>query len=107
MSFQGGIEVSSYAGTKHGIVGLTKAFANEWAEHGICVNAIAPGYVATDLIEALLQDEKRNEAILGRIPAGRYGDTKDFWGVAVYLASNASDYCNGSVITVDGGWVGR
>jgi 2-deoxy-D-gluconate 3-dehydrogenase len=107
LSFQGGIRVVSYTASKHGVAGLTKALANEWAKHGICVNAIAPGYMITSNTEALRADEKRNAEILGRIPAGRWGTPSDLAGAAVFLASSASDYVNGHVLAVDGGWLAR
>jgi 2-deoxy-D-gluconate 3-dehydrogenase len=107
LSFQGGIRVVSYTASKHGVAGLTKALANEWAKHGICVNAIAPGYMITNNTEALRADEKRNAEILGRIPAGRWGTPSDLAGAAVFLASSASDYVNGHVLAVDGGWLAR
>lgn len=107
LSFQGGILVPSYAASKGGISQLTKALANEWACHGVQVNAIAPGYISTDNTAALRADPKRNPAILERIPAGRWGKPEDLEGAAVFLASSASDYVNGSIITVDGGWMAR
>jgi 2-dehydro-3-deoxy-D-gluconate 5-dehydrogenase len=107
LTFQGGITVPGYAASKAGIGSLTKALANEWASKGINVNAIAPGYIATDNTTALRQDETRNTAILSRIPAGRWGEAKDLNGITVFLASSASDYVNGAIIPVDGGWLGR
>ncbi|WP_289105758.1 SDR family NAD(P)-dependent oxidoreductase [uncultured Halomonas sp.] len=107
LSFQGGITVPGYAASKGGIAQLTKAFANEWAAHGVNVNAIAPGYIATDNTQALRDDPERSRDILARIPAGRWGDADDFKGPVVFLASSASDYMHGSVMTVDGGWMGR
>ncbi|WP_410821084.1 SDR family NAD(P)-dependent oxidoreductase [Micromonospora sp. 050-3] len=107
LSFQGGITVPGYAASKSGIAGLTKALANEWAAHGVNVNAIAPGYIATDNTQALRDDPDRNQAILGRIPAGRWGRADDLGGATVFLASAASDYVNGVVLPVDGGWLGR
>lgn len=107
LTFQGGITVPGYAASKGGIGQLTKAFANEWAANGINVNAIAPGYIATDNTEALRNDPVRSKSILERIPAGRWGKAEDFAGPAVFLASPASDYMHGSVMTVDGGWMGR
>jgi 2-deoxy-D-gluconate 3-dehydrogenase len=107
LSFQGGIRVPSYAAAKSGVAGLTKALANEWAGRGVNVNAIAPGYIATNNTAALQADETRNRQILERIPAGRWGDPKDIAGAAVFLASPASDYVNGHVLAVDGGWLGR
>lgn len=107
LTFQGGINVPGYAASKSAIGGLTKAFANEWASKGVNVNAIAPGYIATANTAALRADAERSEAILGRIPAGRWGEPKDFQGPAVFLASDASDYVHGTILTVDGGWMGR
>ena len=107
LTFQGGINVPGYAASKGGIGQLTMALSNEWACKGVCVNAIAPGYIATDNTQALRDDPERNQAILGRIPAGRWGTPKDFSGPVVFLASAASDYMNGSILTVDGGWMGR
>jgi 2-deoxy-D-gluconate 3-dehydrogenase len=107
LSFQGGITVPGYAAAKGGIAQLTKALANEWAPFNVQVNAIAPGYIATDNTAALRADPVRNPAILARIPAGRWGEPDDFKGVAVFLASAASDYVTGSVLVVDGGWMGR
>ena len=107
LSFQGGITVPSYAASKGGIAQLTKALANEWAEHGVNVNAIAPGYVATDNTQALREDSIRSNSILERIPANRWGEVEDFAGPAVFLASKASDYVHGTVLSVDGGWLAR
>jgi 2-deoxy-D-gluconate 3-dehydrogenase len=107
LSFQGGITVPAYAASKGGVVQLTKALANEWAGKGINVNAIAPGYMRTDNTKALQQDETRNRQILERIPAARWGEPADLAGAAVFLASSASDYVNGHVLVVDGGWMGR
>ena len=107
LTFQGGITVPGYAASKGGIGQLTKAFANEWASHGINVNAIAPGYIRTDNTQALQQDKDRSDSILQRIPAGRWGEPQDFAGPVVFLASSASDYMQGTVLTVDGGWMGR
>ncbi|WP_299471929.1 SDR family NAD(P)-dependent oxidoreductase [uncultured Roseibium sp.] len=107
LTFQGGITVPGYAASKGGIGQLTKAFANEWASSGVNVNAIAPGYIATDNTEALRNDPVRSKSILERIPAGRWGNATDFAGPAVFLASSASDYMHGTVMTVDGGWMGR
>lgn len=107
LTFQGGITVPGYAASKGGIGQLTKALANEWAGKGVNVNAIAPGYVATDNTEALRGDPARCAAILERIPAGRWGTPEDFGGPAVFLSSGASDYVNGEILTVDGGWMGR
>lgn len=107
LSFQGGITVPGYAASKGGVKQLTMAFANEWASKGVTVNAIAPGYIATANTKALRKDQVRNKAILDRIPAGRWGDPKDLMGTVVFLCSDASNYLNGSVVTVDGGWMGR
>lgn len=107
LSFQGGITVPGYAASKGGIKQLTMSFANEWASKGITVNAIAPGYIATDNTKALREDEARNKAILDRIPQDRWGTPEDLMGTVVFLSSDASNYLNGSVITVDGGWMGR
>ena len=107
LTFQGGITVPGYAASKGAIGQLTKAFANEWASKGINVNAIAPGYISTDNTAALRADEKRNRSIMDRIPAGRWGEPDDFKGPAVFLASGASAYMHGTVVTVDGGWMGR
>jgi len=107
LSFQGGITVPAYAASKGGVAQLTKALANEWAGRGINVNAIAPGYMRTDNTRALQQDETRNRQILERIPAGRWGEPSDLAGAAVFLASPASDYVNGEILVVDGGWMGR
>jgi 2-deoxy-D-gluconate 3-dehydrogenase len=107
LSFQGGITVPAYAASKGGVAQLTKALANEWAAKNINVNAIAPGYMRTDNTRALQQDETRNRQILERIPAGRWGEPGDLGGAAVFLCSAASDYVNGHVLVVDGGWMGR
>jgi 2-deoxy-D-gluconate 3-dehydrogenase len=107
LSFQGGILVPAYAAAKGGVVQLTRAFANEWAAKGINVNAIAPGYMATDNTTALRDDPVRNRAILERIPAGRWGQPADLAGAAVFLCSPASDYVHGHVLVVDGGWLSR
>ena len=107
LTFQGGITVPGYAASKGGIGQLTKALANEWAGKGVNVNAIAPGYIATDNTEALRNDEARYTSILERIPQGRWGTPQDFAGPAVFLASSASDYVNGEILVVDGGWMGR
>ncbi|HEY51117.1 MAG TPA: SDR family oxidoreductase [Dehalococcoidia bacterium] len=107
LTFQGGILVPSYAASKGGIGQLTKALANEWAAHGVNVNAIAPGYIATRLGEALRNDPVRGKAILERIPAGRWGEPDDLKGVIVFLASAASDYVSGAIVNVDGGWLSR
>ena len=107
LSFQGGIIVPSYAAAKSAVAGLTKALANEWAPLGINVNAIAPGYMATEMTEALQKSAERAPAILARIPAGRWGTPEDMKGLAVFLASDAAEYVQGQVIAVDGGWLGR
>ena len=107
LSFQGGILVPGYAASKGGIKQLTMAFANEWASKGVNVNAIAPGYIATDNTKALREDSVRNKAILDRIPQGRWGTPEDLMGTVVFLCSDASNYLNGTVVTVDGGWMGR
>jgi 2-deoxy-D-gluconate 3-dehydrogenase len=107
LSFQGGITVPSYAAGKGGVGQLTKALANEWAVHGINVNAIAPGYMKTDNTAALQVDPTRSRQILERIPAGRWGEPQDLAGAAVFLASRASDYVHGHLLVVDGGWMGR
>jgi 2-deoxy-D-gluconate 3-dehydrogenase len=107
LSFQGGITVPAYAASKHGIAGVTKALANEWAKERINVNAIAPGYIATENTKALREDPARNRAILDRIPEGRWGKPEDIAGGCVFLASGDSDYLNGAVLNIDGGWLGR
>ncbi|MBC8084508.1 MAG: 2-dehydro-3-deoxy-D-gluconate 5-dehydrogenase KduD [Hymenobacter sp.] len=107
LSFQGGVTVPGYAASKGAIGSLVKALANEWAGRGVNVNAIAPGYVETDNTAALRQDADRSQAILSRIPAGRWGRPEDFQGPAVFLASAAADYVHGTILTVDGGWMGR
>lgn len=107
LSFQGGITVPAYAASKGGVAQLTKALANEWAARGVNVNAIAPGYIRTDNTAALQADATRNRQILDRIPAGRWGEAQDIAGAAVFLCSRASDYVNGHVLVVDGGWMGR
>lgn len=107
LSFQGGINVPGYAASKGAIASLIKALGNEWASKGINVNGIAPGYIATDNTEALRNDPERSKSILSRIPANRWGEPDDFKGVTVFLASAASDYMNGTIVTVDGGWMGR
>ena len=107
LSFQGGINVPGYAASKSGIAGLTRALANEWAAQGVNVNAIAPGYIATDNTQALQEDPDRSRGILERIPAGRWGQADDVAGAAVFLASHASDYVHGAILAVDGGWLGR
>ena len=107
LTFQGGITVPGYAASKGAISSLTKALANEWASKGVNVNAIAPGYIATDNTQALREDADRSESILSRIPAGRWGRPEDFKGPAIFLSSKAADYVHGSVYLVDGGWMGR
>jgi len=107
LSFQGGINVVSYTAAKSGLAGLVRALANEWAPHGVNVNAIAPGYFATDNTQPLRDDPDRSKAILERIPAGRWGEPADIAGATVFLASAASDYVHGIVLPVDGGWLGR
>ncbi|RYY88746.1 MAG: SDR family oxidoreductase [Chitinophagaceae bacterium] len=107
LSFQGGINVPGYAASKGAIASLLKAFANEWAGKGINVNGIAPGYISTDNTEALRNDPERSASILGRIPAGRWGEPEDFKGPVVFLASDAARYIHGTLLTVDGGWMGR
>lgn len=107
LSFQGGIRVPSYTAAKHGVAGLTKVLANEWAAKGINVNAIAPGYIETNNTEALRADPDRSEAILARIPAGRWGNPEDIAGTAVFLASPAAAYIHGTILNVDGGWLAR
>ncbi len=107
LSYQGGIRVASYTASKSGVAGLTKLLANEWASKNINVNAIAPGYIATNNTAALRADDKRNAEILGRIPAGRWGAPDDLAGAVVFLASRASDYVHGTTLAVDGGWLAR
>ena len=107
LSFQGGINVPGYAASKGAITSLLKAFANEWASQGVNVNGVAPGYIETDNTEALRADPERSKSILARIPAGRWGKSADLAGAYVFLCSSAADYINGSIITVDGGWMGR
>ena len=107
LSFQGGVRVASYTASKSGIAGVTRLLANEWAAHGINVNAIAPGYIATRNTAALQSDTVRNRQILDRIPAGRWGTPEDLAGAAVFLASAASDYVHGHILAVDGGWLAR
>lgn len=107
LSFQGGIRVPSYTASKHGVAGLTKILANEWAAHGITVNAVAPGYIATANTEALRDDPERSRAILERIPAGRWGAPEDIGGTVAFLCSPAARYVTGAVINVDGGWLAR
>ncbi len=107
LSFQGGINVPGYAASKGAVASLLKAFANEWAAHGINVNGVAPGYIATNNTAQLRDDEKRSAEIMARIPAKRWGQTSDLTGAYVFLSSSASDYVNGTILTVDGGWMGR
>ncbi|MEK3786811.1 MULTISPECIES: 2-dehydro-3-deoxy-D-gluconate 5-dehydrogenase KduD [Paenibacillus] len=107
LSFQGGINVPGYTASKHGVAGLTKAFANEWAGKGIQINAIAPGYMETNNTAPILDDPDRTRSITERIPAGRWGTPEDLKGPAIFLASAASDYMNGHVLCVDGGWLAR
>ncbi|MFB7381269.1 SDR family oxidoreductase [Kitasatospora purpeofusca] len=107
LSFQGGITVPGYTAAKHGVAGLTKALANEWASRGVNVNAVAPGYIATDNTRALQDDPVRSRAVLERIPAGRWGRADDLAGAVVFLASDAAAYVHGAVLPVDGGWLGR
>jgi 2-dehydro-3-deoxy-D-gluconate 5-dehydrogenase len=107
LSFQGGINVPGYTASKSAVAGLVKAFGNEWASKGVCVNGIAPGYIATNNTQALREDPVRNKSILDRIPANRWGVPDDFKGPVVFLASAASDYVNGTILTVDGGWMAR
>jgi 2-deoxy-D-gluconate 3-dehydrogenase len=107
LSFQGGINVPGYAARKGALSSIVKALANEWASKGVNVNGIAPGYIATDNTEALRNDPERSVSILGRIPAGRWGEPQDFKGPTVFLASKAADYVHGTILTVDGGWMGR
>lgn len=107
LSFSGGIRVPAYTATKHAVAGLTKALANEWAASGVQVNAVAPGYFATDNTQALRDDPTRSTEILSRIPAGRWGKPEDIAGAVVFLSSSASDYVNGHILVVDGGWMAR
>lgn len=107
LSFQGGLTVPAYAASKGAVSQITKSFANEWTARGICVNAIAPGYIETDMNEAILRDSDRLASISARIPAGRWGSPEDFKGAAVFLASRASAYVSGHTLAVDGGWLGR
>ena len=107
LSFQGGINVPGYAASKGAVASLVKALANEWASKGVNVNGIAPGYIATKNTQALREDEQRSKSILDRIPAGRWGVPEDFIGPAIFLSSHASDYVDGEILTVDGGWMGR
>ena len=107
LSYQGGIRVPSYTASKSGVMGITKAMANEWAAYNININAIAPGYMATDNTAQLRADNDRNKSIEDRIPAGRWGTPEDLAGAAVYLASDAANYVNGFTLAVDGGWLAR
>ena len=107
LSFQGGINVPGYAASKGALSSLVKALANEWAGKGVNVNGIAPGYIATDNTEALRNDEERSKSILSRIPANRWGEPEDFKGATIFLSSKAADYVHGTILTVDGGWMGR
>jgi 2-deoxy-D-gluconate 3-dehydrogenase len=107
LSFQGGITVAAYTASKHGIAGITKALANEWAKERININAIAPGYIATDNTKALREDAKRNQSILDRIPEARWGSPEDIAGAVLFLASKDADYLNGTIMNVDGGWLAR
>lgn len=104
---QGGLKVPAYTASKHAVLGLTRALCNEWAPRGVNVNAVAPGYTATDNTQALRDDPVRSRELLGRIPAGRFADPSEIAGAAVFLASDAASYCHGSVLTVDGGWLAR
>ncbi|MCL7745759.1 glucose 1-dehydrogenase [Halalkalibacter sp. MEB205] len=107
LSFQGGFTVPAYAASKGAVAQLTKSLSNEWASQGVNVNAVAPGYIATDMNEALINDEKRSKEILGRIPAGRWGKPEDIAGAVVFLATPAANYIHGEILVVDGGWMGR
>ncbi|WHY68872.1 SDR family oxidoreductase [Neobacillus sp. SuZ13] len=107
LSFQGGLTVPAYAAAKGGVAQLTKALSNEWAQYNVNVNAIVPGYIATDMNKALINDAARNRQILERIPAGRWGSSDDFKGAVVFLASDAANYVHGHLLTIDGGWLGR
>jgi 2-deoxy-D-gluconate 3-dehydrogenase len=107
LGMQGGLRVPAYAASKHAVIGLTRALCNEWAPHGVNVNAIAPGYTATDNTQALRDDPDRSRALLARIPAGRFAEPSEIAGAAVFLASDAAAYCHGSVVAVDGGWLAR
>jgi 2-deoxy-D-gluconate 3-dehydrogenase len=107
LSFQGGFTVPAYAASKGAVTQLTKSFANEWTSRGVTINAIAPGYIETDMNEALLKDKERLASISARIPAGRWGSPEDFKGTTVFLASKASGYISGHTLVVDGGWMGR
>lgn len=107
VAYQGGLNVVAYSAAKHGVQGIVKSFSNGWAAKGVCVNAIAPGYIATDMNEALIADKDRARQILERIPAGRWGSPQDFEGAVVFLASRASDYVTGECLVIDGGWMAR
>ncbi|MRY42668.1 SDR family oxidoreductase, partial [Parabacteroides distasonis] len=107
LSFQGGFTVPAYAASKGAVMQFTKSLSNEWAKSGVNVNGIAPGYMATEMNTAIMADKARNEQISQRIPAGRWGKPEDLVGAAIFLSSNASDYINGEIIVVDGGWMGR
>ena len=107
LAFQGGIRIPPYTASKHGLAGITRLLANEWAAKGINVNAIAPGYCVSNNTQAIRDDPDRSQAILSRIPAGRWGQPEDMGGAAVFLASRASDYCHGTILVVDGGWLAR
>ncbi|MFC9599366.1 SDR family NAD(P)-dependent oxidoreductase [Peribacillus butanolivorans] len=107
LSFQGGLTVPAYAAAKGGVAQLTKALSNEWAQYNVNVNAIVPGYIATDMNEALINDAARNRQILERIPSGRWGNSEDFKGAVVFLASEAAGYVHGHLLSIDGGWLGR
>ena len=107
LSFQGGIRVAGYTASKHGVAGLTKVMANEWTARGITVNAVAPGYIATNNTKALRDDPARSAEILGRIPAGRWGEPEDIGGAVAFLCSPAAGYVSGAVLSVDGGWLAR
>jgi 2-deoxy-D-gluconate 3-dehydrogenase len=107
LSFQGGLYVAPYTASKSGIAGLVRAFSNEWAGRGVNVNGLAPGYIATEVTEALREDPVRSRQVLERIPAGRWGDPADIGGPLVFLCSSAADYLHGSILTVDGGWLAR
>ncbi len=107
LSFQGGFTIPAYTAAKSAVMGFSKSLSNEWASKGVNVNCIAPGYIATEMNTALMNDEVRNRQIMERIPAGRWGKPQDLGGAAVFLASSASDYINGHAIVVDGGWMGR
>ncbi|MGA2279750.1 MAG: SDR family oxidoreductase [Verrucomicrobiota bacterium] len=107
LSFQGGINIAAYTASKHGVAGITKALANEWAKERININAVAPGYIATENTKALREDARRNQAILDRIPEGRWGRPEDIAGAALFLASKDADYLSGTIMNVDGGWLAR